>query len=142
MIYYSKTTNAFYLEESKENYETAGTWPADVVDVPLDIFSEFSGSPPEGKIRAAGEDGLPVWQATPSLTKEQLLSRAEEEKQHRIITANEYINNKQWPGKAAIGRLKDNELIQYNLWLDHLDELEATNTSGYPDIDWSTPPET
>ncbi len=31
------------------------------------------------------------------------------------------MNSKQWPGKAAIGRLKGEELAQYNLWLDYLE---------------------
>ncbi|EFN5053815.1 tail fiber assembly protein, partial [Escherichia coli] len=41
----------------------------------------------------------------------------------------------------AIGRLTDDELAQYNLWLDYLDELEAVKTSSAPDINWPTPPE-
>ncbi|STP21007.1 tail fiber assembly protein [Escherichia coli] len=47
-----------------------------------------------------------------------------------INQVNEYINSKQWPGKAAIGRLKGEELAQYNLWLDYLDALELVDTSG------------
>ncbi|ERC90934.1 tail fiber assembly protein, partial [Escherichia coli] len=49
---------------------------------------------------------------------------------------------KQWPGKAAIGRLKGEELAQYNLWLDYLDALELVDTSSAPDIEWPTPPVT
>ncbi len=44
------------------------------------------------------------------------------------------------PGKAAIGRLKGEELAQYNLWLDYLDALELVDTSSAPDIEWPTPP--
>ncbi|WXP55184.1 tail fiber assembly protein (plasmid) [Escherichia coli] len=50
------------------------------------------------------------------------------------------MNSKQWPGKAAIGRLKDDELAQYNLWLDYLDALELVDSSSAPDIEWPTPP--
>ncbi|MFL3493124.1 tail fiber assembly protein, partial [Citrobacter cronae] len=39
-----------------------------------------------------------------------------------------------------IGRLKGDELTQYNLWLDYLDELEAVDTSSAPDINWPVPP--
>ncbi|EMV2777266.1 tail fiber assembly protein, partial [Escherichia coli] len=62
------------------------------------------------------------------------------QKQNLIDNANEYMNSKQWPGKAAIGRLKGDELAQYNLWLDYLDALELVDTSGAPDIEWPTPP--
>ncbi|MCQ8985445.1 tail fiber assembly protein, partial [Escherichia albertii] len=58
------------------------------------------------------------------------------EKQQLINQVNEYINSKQWSGKAAIGRLKGEELVQYNLWLDYLDALEAVDVSSAPDIVW------
>ncbi|WP_137647990.1 tail fiber assembly protein, partial [Escherichia albertii] len=74
------------------------------------------------------------------LTHEEQLSEAERKKQALINRVNEYINSKQWPGKAAIGRLKGEELAQYNLWLDYLDALELVDTSSAPDIEWPTPP--
>lgn len=42
--------------------------------------------------------------------------------------------------KAAICRLKGDELAQYNLWLDYLDALDAVKTTSAPDIKWPTPP--
>ncbi|MEQ0876779.1 tail fiber assembly protein [Enterobacter vonholyi] len=68
------------------------------------------------------------------------VASAEADKHSRIDKANDYINSKQWPGKAAIGRLKIDELAQYNLWLDYLDALEAVDTSSAPDIKWPTRP--
>ncbi|EJJ4035044.1 tail fiber assembly protein [Salmonella enterica] len=68
------------------------------------------------------------------------VASAKADKQSRIDKANDYINSKQWPGKAAIGRLKVDELAQYNLWLDYLDALEAVKPSSAPDIKWPTPP--
>ncbi|ELY2535432.1 tail fiber assembly protein [Cronobacter sakazakii] len=63
------------------------------------------------------------------------------EKQSRIDQANDYINNKQWPGKAAMGRLTDLERSQYNEWLDYLDVLEEVNISTAPNVIWSEKPE-
>ncbi len=37
-------------------------------------------------------------------------------------------------------RFKDDELAQYNLWLDYLDALELVDSSSAPDIEWPTPP--
>lgn len=65
---------------------------------------------------------------------------ADDEKSRLTQGANDYINSKQWPGKAAMGRLKDTEKALYNLWLDYLDALEAVDTSKAPDITWPTPP--
>lgn len=73
--------------------------------------------------------------------KESAISDAENKKRLLINESTEYINSKQWPGKAAIGRLKGDELAQYNLWLDYLEALEAVDTSIAPDINWPAPPE-
>lgn len=66
--------------------------------------------------------------------------QAEAEKQERIKQANEYINSKQWPGKAVMGRISDAEKNQYNEWLDYLDALEAVDTSTAPNITWPEKP--
>ncbi|MCG0458565.1 tail fiber assembly protein [Enterobacter cloacae complex sp. ECC445] len=68
------------------------------------------------------------------------VAAADEEKINKIDQANEYMNSKQWPGKAAMGRLKDTEKERYNEWLDYLDALEAVDTTSAPDIEWPTQP--
>lgn len=92
----------------------------------------------KGLIEITEKEALAI--VNPPPTREELIATAETEKQIRIGRANDYMNSKQWPGKAAIGRLKADELAQYNLWLDYLDALEAIDTSGAPDVNWPTPP--
>ncbi|EED6909403.1 tail fiber assembly protein [Salmonella enterica subsp. enterica] len=59
---FSARTNAFYPIAQQELYEEAGTWPADAVDVDDSVYQEFAANiAPVGKMRAAGDDGLPVW---------------------------------------------------------------------------------
>ena len=88
------------------------------------------------------------WHTWDSDTNEWVISTdaqiklADDEKSRLTQGANDYINSKQWPGKAAMGRLKDTEKAQYNLWLDYLDELEAVDTSTAPDIIWPEAPAT
>ena len=137
---YSATTNSFYPLEMKEDYTQADSWPDDAVEVDEQVYIEFSGLPPKGKIRIAGENGFPAWSEIPPPTHEEQIAAAELKKQQLINQANDYMNSKQWPGKAAIGRLKGEELAQYNLWLDYLDALEVVDTSSAPDIEWPTPP--
>lgn len=139
--YYSKTTNSFYDFGLFDRYTAAGTWPDDAVGVDLDTFNEFTGQPPDGKQRAASDDGMPVWVDIPPLTAEEIIGLAERQKLSLIDAANAYMNNKQWPGKAAIGRLKGDELAQYNLWLDYLDALDVLDTSTAPDITWPEKPQ-
>lgn len=74
-------------------------------------------------------------------TQEEYIKIAEAERNARIVQANEHMNSKQWPGKAAMGRLKDSEKDQYNAWLDYLDALETVNTSSAPDVSWPALPQ-
>mgnify|MGYP000927860533 FL=1 len=138
---YSPSENAFYPYALQENYILSESWPKDGIDVDDSIFYEFAGEPPEGKIRKAGDNGYPVWTDKPAPSHEELVAAADAEKMERIDQANEFMNSKQWPGKAAMGRLKDEEKEQYNAWLDYLDALEAVDTTSAPDIEWPTPPE-
>ncbi|EGG1127657.1 tail fiber assembly protein [Escherichia coli] len=140
MYMYSAKNNAFYLSDSEELYKAEGTWPDDAKSVSDKIAEEFMAESPVGKKRIAGKDGYPSWGEIPPPTQEELSAAAVVEKQSRIDQTNAYINSKQWPGKAAIGRLKGDELAQYNLWLDYLDALEAVDTTIAPDIKWPTPP--
>ncbi|HIF6283301.1 TPA: tail fiber assembly protein [Enterobacter asburiae] len=137
---YSPTSNLFYPIALQADYEKASSWPADPVGVSDEIYFEYSGIPPEGKIRRSDANGMPCWIDAPSKSKEELIAEAEKVRQVLIAQANEFISGKQWPGKAAIGRLKGDELAQYNLWLDYLDALDAVKTTSAPDIKWPTPP--
>lgn len=137
---YDARTNAFYPFGLQADYAAAGMWPENGVEIDEETFSEFQ-KPPTGKMRVAGDDGYPAWADVPPLTHEEQIAMADSQKQSLIDQANEYINSKQWPGKAAMGRLKDSEKSQYNDWLDYLDELEAIDTATAPDIEWSERPE-
>lgn len=136
---YDAKTNAFYPVELKESYLAKGVWPESGVGIDEETFAEFQ-DPPPGKVRIAGKDGYPVWGDIPPPTHEALVAMADAQKQSLIDEANNYINSKQWPGKAAMGRLKDTEKVQYNAWLDYLDELDSVDSAMAPDITWPEKP--
>lgn len=133
---WSASNNAFFPVSLLDSYITARWDLSDAIDIPDDVSHEFMSDPPEGMIRVAGDDGLPAWTETPPATHEQEVAAAEQQKQQLIVQANTYINSKQWPGKAAMGRLTDSEKTQYNAWLDYLDALEAVDPTSAPDINW------
>ncbi|WP_258987595.1 tail fiber assembly protein [Scandinavium hiltneri] len=85
-------------------------------------------------------DGVFTSPPLPEPTHDEFVAQADAQQQQLIDQANAHMNSKQWPGKAAIGRLKGDELAQYNAWLDYLDALEAVDTSSAPDIEWPTQP--
>lgn len=139
---YSAVTNEFFPYSLKDSYLASGQWP----DVGHDFEEEDfiiwkSENAPHGKTRSAGEKGLPEWVDIPQFTQEELERIAIIKKQSLIDAANDFMNSKQWPGKAALGRIKDAEKQQYNHWLDYLDLLDALNVSGAEPIVWPESPE-
>ncbi|GAB1828755.1 tail fiber assembly protein [Achromobacter xylosoxidans] len=87
-VLFSPSLNSFYPEDMRGDYEQAGTLPPDAVPVPYAIFAEFSlAAAPEGKIRAVGEDGSPVWAALPEPTDEQLIAAADARKNELLYIA-------------------------------------------------------
>lgn len=137
---YSAGSNSFYPYVMENDYRDNGMWPADCVDVSESVFEEFTGVPPDGKCRVPGRGGLPQWGDVPPPTAEELAASAAIMQQSLIAGANSWMNARQWPGKAAIGRLKDDELKSYGRWLDYLDALMATDTTRGPDISWPEKP--
>ncbi|MGT2044640.1 tail fiber assembly protein [Enterobacter hormaechei subsp. xiangfangensis] len=115
--------------------------PKEAIEISSETYEEFAGAPwPKGKILSADAEGFPTWSDAPPLTHAELVEAAKVQKQMLIDQANEYMNSKQWPGKAAIGRLKGDELVSYNLWLDYLDTLDVIKTDLAPNISWPEPP--
>ncbi|MFP2424297.1 tail fiber assembly protein [Pseudescherichia vulneris] len=111
------------------------------VEISLDTYSNFAGVAwPTGKILGANIVGEPVWIDAPPMSYEEVVMSANAHKQALIDQANAYMNNKQWPGKAAIGRLQGDDLAQYNAWLDYLDALDVIDTSEAPDLTWPVSP--
>lgn len=137
---FSPSKNAFYPVELKTSYEATNSWPEDGVDAEDSIFIEFTGMTPEGKYRGVSDDGMPVWYDVNPPTHEEEVASADANKQLLIDKANNYMNSRQYPGNAAMGRLTDEKKADYNLWLDYLDALYAVDTSAAPDIEWPVAP--
>lgn len=137
---WSAKNSVFILEEMKEQYEKKGWDLTDLRQLDDDIVMKFMSEQPAGKIRETGADGLPCWVNVPPLSHDEEAEAALMQKQTLIDQANNYMNGKQWPGKAALGRLKSEEVIQYNSWLDYLDALEVVDTSSARDINWPESP--
>lgn len=139
---YSAKNNCFVEASRVDEYESFGWDLSDAKPVSDEVYQEFiQDRTTEGYRRAAGDDGMPKWEPLPPPTKEELLEKAEKDKQTKISDANTFINSKQWPSKLALGRLNDAEKILFNDWLDYLDALEAVDTSTAPDITWPEQPQ-
>ncbi|MDX7989451.1 tail fiber assembly protein [Xenorhabdus sp. 12] len=139
MYVYSAIKNSFFPKVLMQNYINSGNWPDDGIEVDEDIFSEFAGNiPPEGKIRVAGEDGLPRWADVAPPTKEEIQYQAEVKKKKLMVKT----QNKIAPLQDAIDlriateeeELAYNELRKYRVMLNRVDCKTA------PNIQWPEQP--
>ncbi|HGH5996944.1 TPA: tail fiber assembly protein [Morganella morganii] len=74
----------------------------------------------------------------PPPTKEQLIAKAEYDKQALIAEVQSETQLLQT--KHAMKRIKPDEETLLIAWLDYLDELEMVDTSQAPDIEWPSKP--
>ena len=88
MNYFSPSENAFYVNELKESYIAAGTWPLDVIEVDESLHLTFT-NPPQGKYRGVNEEGMPCWLDIPPPSMEEQQHKIEAQKQYLIRIANE-----------------------------------------------------
>ncbi|HHG0002759.1 TPA: tail fiber assembly protein [Escherichia coli] len=130
---YRFSGNIFYPYSSKADFDAAGTWPKSGVDVDLNTYLTFIQRPPYGKLLGTDKKGAPCWVDIPPLTREQLTTQAKYEKSRRMDEINTFINDRQWPGKAVLGRLTDDEKELYSKALDYLDALSALDPQDMPD---------
>ena len=125
----------FYVYPDSQNIPDAA------IEINYDLYRTFAGVAwPEGKILGVDKKGMPAWLDAPPPTQEELNRSAQSKKDGLINEANDYMNSKQWPGKAAIGRLKGDELTNYNIWLDYLDELDGIDVGSAPINEWPNKP--
>lgn len=139
--YYSASVNAFYDNGLYPVYVEAGNWPEDCVPVENDVFSEFStGRPPEGKIRIAGNDGLPKWGDIPPMTEDVLIKIATEQKNTFMREAALSISPLQYA--FDFGVATPEETLKLKSWKDYMILLSRITTqSGYPkEIQWPESP--
>ncbi|WP_079518060.1 tail fiber assembly protein [Kosakonia radicincitans] len=70
--YFSATTRGFYPDAFKSDYDAAGTWPADAIEVTDAQWKEYTGAAPDGKQLGSDSSGAPVWVDIPSLPSDVL----------------------------------------------------------------------
>lgn len=131
---FSPSKAAFYSEEHKEAYIAAENWPDDLIPVSDEVLSKFVGVCPEGKVLGADANGEPKWVNAPTPTKEDNVTKRDMLLQNVVAI----INNNQWVGRLALGRISDDDKALYVSWLDYMDALEKIDLD---DPQWPEQPE-
>ena len=135
---YRYFNNCFYPYSLEDDYKSAGSWPEGGVDVDENIFIEFSGLPPDGKIRATDSDGMPTWIDAPPLTHEEEVKAADQQKEALLTEAQETISF--WQTELQLGIISDDDKASLIAWMQYIKAVQAVDTSKAPDITWPTPP--
>lgn len=137
---YSPSTNYRYPVDFLSSYEEAGTLPDDLVDIDDEISKVYFDSlPPEGKIRVAGNDGLPAWGDIPPPSKESLIMTADTQKSMLRRVADSEIAWRQDAVDAEIAT--DEETAKLAAWKKYRVLLMRVDTSTAPDIKWPQEPQ-
>ncbi|HCC76675.1 MULTISPECIES: tail fiber assembly protein [Atlantibacter] len=139
-FYYSANTNGAYPESDFELYKSSGAWPDDAVLMPAEIFREFFIElPPDGKMRAGGPEGLPIWVDIPSPTKEQLIAQAERQRSSLRAEADNEIA---WRQDAVdLDMATEKEAADLLTWKKYRIQVNRVNTDTAPDINWPAKPQ-
>ena len=135
---YSAERNLFYPVELRELYESNGDWPETYVEVSDEIFNEFI-SLKEGKVRVAGEDGLPAWADIPPPSHEELVALAEQQKQAILDEA--LKATAMWRTELQLGIISDADKKLLTEWISYYKAVQAVDTDAAPDIEWPEEPQ-
>lgn len=139
--FYDALTNLFYCDINKQAYIDAGTWPEDMVEVPAETFTEFAGTPPNGKIRIAGDDGLPAWSDLPPPTTEEKLHVVEAMRTQLLAYADAITAD--WRTELALDEISDGDKDKLSAWMAYKREVKAiSGESAIADgFEWPPQPE-
>ena len=66
-MYFNPETTGFMPLELKSDYEQAGVWPKDALEVSDEVYNSFRQTPPTGKVLGV-LDGAPAWVDAPEAT--------------------------------------------------------------------------
>lgn len=134
---FSAKNNAFYPISLQSEYEQAGSWPEDGIEIADNIVSEFMVTAPAGKMRVV-VDGMPAWIDIPPPSHEQLIEQAEQQKSALLTAANNAIAPLQ--DAVDLEMATDDEQPLLLAWKKYRVLLNRVDTSAAPDIEWPTQP--
>lgn len=135
---FSPQGNLFYPVSLRDDYESAGGWPADGVDISYELYLEFIAQPPTGMVRGVA-GGLPVWVAAPPLSSDERAASAQAKKAALRLTADSAIAPLQ--DAVDLDDATDEEVTQLMAWKQYRVALNRVDITA-DDIVWPELPQT
>lgn len=133
---YSPSKNAFYPKSLQSTYVSAGTWPDDEIAVSDEVFTQYTDTPPIGKIRMAGDNGLPEWGDTPQTQEsdEQRKARARSLRDSFILSTDKLLIDDYTINNEVITDEQRTELMEVRASYKSWPQAEGWPNIELPDI--------
>lgn len=129
---FSAQDNAFYFSDEIDIYRSAGTLPADLVEVPEAVFQTYAlALAPVGQQRGVSADGQPCWVDIPPPPPEVVAARNEAKRAGLMELAAERIAPLQDAADLEIATPQ--ELAALRAWKAYRVQLNRlSGAAGYP----------
>ncbi|EAO6423667.1 tail fiber assembly protein [Cronobacter sakazakii] len=130
MIYFSKSSNGFFLDSINDDM------PADIVEISADTYNALMvGQQDGGKVIEADDDGYPILVSP----KVDYISQAENRRTQLLATADNVTAD--WRIELMLGDISDEDKAKLSAWMEYKKEVKAVDTSTAPDVSWPIQPE-
>ncbi|MCI0302343.1 tail fiber assembly protein [Cronobacter sakazakii] len=137
-VFFSATTNGFYPEQMRANYEQQQCWPDDAREVSVSWYQYLLESQTGGKIITSNEYGQPVLADPPPPDPETLNALAASKKTALMRAAGDAIAPLQ--DAVNLGIATDEEKMRLTEWLQYRVLLNRIDTSEASEITWPEAP--
>lgn len=135
---YAYANGCFYPLSMRSDYEMSDSWPTEYIEVTESVFTEFSATPPDGKIRGTGDDGMPAWVDIPPPTKEELIQTAENERERLLKHADDVMLD--WRTELMLGEISDANRAKLSAWLAYKNDVKSVDVTTDPEhVNWPAP---
>jgi len=132
MKIYSATTNAFYAPEFQSDYEAAGTWPADGIEVSDDDYNALMTAQSTGQVIAADANGYPVAVNPPPPTAEETQAQVNAEARAYLASTDWYIIRQGETGEVTPPEILTEREAARGRVVETPDAPEATTAAPRP----------
>lgn len=130
MIYFSKSSNGFFLDSINDNM------PADIVEISADFYNALmAGQQNGGKVIESDDDGYPIL-VSPEVNH---IAQAENQRAQLLATADDVTAD--WRVELMLGDISDEDKAKLSVWMEYKRKVKEVDTSLAPEIDWPEPPE-
>ena len=138
-FFYSAKSNGFYLYSLMNDYQEAGNWPVDAVEISERWYTYLLDGQSTGKIICSNEYGSPVLSDPPPPTPEQVIANAEAQKSDLMRIASDAIIPLQ--DAIDLGIETEQERQLWLKWKGYRVAINRIDPSQAPNIDWPEEPQ-